>query len=386
MYTDWVNPRLVRISFSEFKAKKSPGPDGLRPIALTHLPSNFVNYITLAYKSALALSYTPRLWKRAKVIFIPKPGKADYQNPKSFRPISFSNYLLKGLERLCGWRMDAALVLHPLHNNQHGFRHDRGTDTALSAFLSYIESFLQRGEHSIGLFLDIKSAFDTMNPEHIYRSLIKHGAPPELAKWYYNYITHRDITYTSHGTEISRAIGVGFPQGGVLSAKFWVIAFNVAVEIINSHKVQGIAFADDCALVLGSTHLNRILPRLQAVTTRLTEWGRTVGLTFNPDKTIAVHFTRKRKTPPKQLQVDGKSVPYSSEVKYLGLTLDPKLQWRPHVKNKINKAKRTLFALSKEVRNNWGPKPHLMRWCYTGIVRATVAYAARSSQLLFIKC
>ena len=28
-------------------------------------------------------------------------------------------------------------------------------------------------------------------------------------------------------------IGIGFPQGGVCSAKFWIIAFNRAIEIIN---------------------------------------------------------------------------------------------------------------------------------------------------------
>jgi hypothetical protein len=49
----------------------------------------------------------------------------------------------------------------------------------------------------------------------------------------------------------------------VASAKFWLIAFNPAVEIINSHGVYGNALADDCGAVLGGTHLPTIIKHLQ---------------------------------------------------------------------------------------------------------------------------
>ena len=34
------------------------------------------------------------------VIFIPKPGKEDYSSPKSYRPITLTSFVLKGLERI----------------------------------------------------------------------------------------------------------------------------------------------------------------------------------------------------------------------------------------------------------------------------------------------
>ena len=51
-------------------------------------------------------------------------------------------------------------------------------------------------------------------------------------------------------------IGIGFPQGGVCSAKFWIIAFNEAIEIINEYGVTGQGFADDCGPMIGgdNTH------------------------------------------------------------------------------------------------------------------------------------
>ena len=86
--------------------------------------------LEIIYKSSIHLGYTPKAWKKTKVIFIAKPGKEAYDKPNSFRPISPSNYLLKGLERLVGWKMDLALKANPLHHKQHGFL--LGKSTAVS--------------------------------------------------------------------------------------------------------------------------------------------------------------------------------------------------------------------------------------------------------------
>ena len=85
----------------------------------------------------------------------------------------------------------------------------------------------------------------------------------------------------------------GFPQGGVLSAKFWAIAFDPAVEIINKYGILGNAFADDYSAILTGTHVPSILKILQKMLDELTAWGRNCGLTFNPQKTVVVLFSRK---------------------------------------------------------------------------------------------
>ena len=60
-------------------------------------------------------------WTKARVVFIPKPGKENYKKSKSFRPITLSNYLLKGLEKLIVWKVEENLECDPIHKNQHGF-------------------------------------------------------------------------------------------------------------------------------------------------------------------------------------------------------------------------------------------------------------------------
>ena len=100
-HPDIISDDLVRQAFSEFQSKKTPGPDGLKPVVLLHLPPNTIRLITVVYKSCLTLRYTPRLWRDCYVIFIPKPGKNSYEQASAFRPIALSNYFLKALERLC---------------------------------------------------------------------------------------------------------------------------------------------------------------------------------------------------------------------------------------------------------------------------------------------
>ena len=109
---------------------------------------------------------------------------------------------------------------------------------------------------------------------------------------------------------------------------------------------------------------------------RLTAWGKTCGLKFNPEKSVAVLFTRRRKQPTKSLIIDGKPIAFQQEVKYLGVTLDSKLHWTPHINEKINKAKRFISQVAAITRNNWGPKPQLMRWAYLAIVRPMFCYAS----------
>ena len=61
-----------------FEKKKSPGPDDIKPIIFEHLPTNVLNHLVFIYRSMILLRYTPLLWKGTRVIFIPKPGKPNY--------------------------------------------------------------------------------------------------------------------------------------------------------------------------------------------------------------------------------------------------------------------------------------------------------------------
>ena len=56
---------------------------------------------------------------------------------------------------------------------------------------------------------------------------------------------------------------MGFPQGGVCSAKFWIIAFDEAAKILNSNGVNGELFADDGNGIIGGTDTEYMAQSLQ---------------------------------------------------------------------------------------------------------------------------
>ena len=61
-------------------------------------------------------------------------------------------------------------------------------------------------------------------------------------------------------------------------------------------------------------------------------------------------------------------IEYSSQVKYLGLIFDSKLNWNTHLEKVITKATSSLFIGRRMVDNMWGLKPKIVIWIYTTII------------------
>ena len=328
------------------------------------------------------LGYTPTRWKECKIVFIPKPGKGSYQTAKAWRPILLTNYLLKGLDKLCCWHMDEKIELNPIHTRQHGFRTDRNTDTSISNVVNYIETHIHRERHVLAVFLDIQTAFDTIDPKQVKKALLFHGGDPTLIKWYYNYITHRNLHIEVKGSQAKLSSNTGFPQGGVCSAKFGIVAFNEAIQILNTHEVYGNGFADDCvALIGGSNTEQMMMSRMQEVVNSLEAWGKEIGLSFNALKTEVIMFSKATsivKHLPNRLIIGNHRVPFGFKAKYLGVTLDSKLTWQPHINNAINRAKQYLYVLRKAISKKWGPKPKYLKWAYNAIVLPRLTYGCLS--------
>ena len=198
----------------------------------------------------------------------------------------------------------------------------------------------------------------------------------DLVEWYYNYLIHRDMEFELQGANKTVSNSIGFPQGGVASAKLWILAFNEAMEIINSNGVYGVGFADDCCALVGGTNIGYLIQKLQTVIDKLIQWGEKAGLKFNEQKTVVMHFTKSKAKPRHHIRMNNKIVEFSNECTYLGLKIDTKLSWNTHIDSKINKCKKFLMKTVHETRSNFGPKPKLMKWGFTGLVRPVLTYGA----------
>lgn len=130
----------IRKAIKSFHPYKSAGMDGIFPVLLQRGLDIIINPLHEIFTASLALGYIPRLWREVKVVFIPKPGRASYEEAKSHRPISLSSFLLKSLERLVDWHIRrTTLSKKPLCFNQHAYQRGKSTMTAIHRFTDHIE-------------------------------------------------------------------------------------------------------------------------------------------------------------------------------------------------------------------------------------------------------
>jgi hypothetical protein len=355
--------------------------NNLKPVVLQNLPENTLKNLCTLYKVSIALGYTPKRWTDSKVIFIAKTGKDSYDNANSFRPISLCSFLLKGLERLILFHLEETnLTRKPLCKAQHAFRRGKGTETALSEAVDKIESGILTKKYALGVFLDISGAFNSLFFNAATNAMRRRGFPEHITKWYEHFLHHQVSTFELDGKFYIRKLKTGCPQGGCLSPLIWnaYVNFDSILKKLNKGPVKVIGFADDALFIITGHVPGVMVRRMQPYINKIVAWGKRSGLEFNSSKTMAVLFTRKMLKDSDYLEkiiINDEQIDFSDEAKYLGVVLDSKLTWNSHIKAKVIKAKRLLFAIKNSIAKTVGPKPSIVGNAFKTLVVPMVSYA-----------
>jgi hypothetical protein len=93
-----VTTAEVSAALQTCSLKSAPGPSGTSYVLVHWVHESLPTLLPLLFTAALRLGCNP--WPNAKVVIIPKPGKADYSAPKAYRPISLMECLGKTLEKV----------------------------------------------------------------------------------------------------------------------------------------------------------------------------------------------------------------------------------------------------------------------------------------------
>ena len=379
IFCEMISHTKVREAFSKFGDKKAAGPDQIKPIVLKKLPDSTIKRIVMLYRASLTVEYMPTDWLLSKTIFIPKPGKENYKKAKSFRPISLSSFLLKGLERIVSWHLEeTTLRANPLCQWQHGFRKDKSTESAITEVINYIESAKCQGEYCVAVLLDIQGAFDNIKADRAKEALINHGFQTWFVNWYGSFLSKRYAETELNGETIVSELDRGTPQGDVISTTVWNVSYDPMLRDINIKTVcKGTGFADDSIVLMKGKFLIDVIREVQKALNIAIEWGNRNGLQFNASKTEALIFTDKRKFSTNiSLYMDGIPLQFTKEAKYLGVILDERLNWKSHMEQKINVAKRKLMTLKSVINSVCGPSNKLLEWAYRGVVIPSLAYGS----------
>ena len=121
-----------------------------------------VNPFTYICNLSFHCGYFPNAMKIAKVLPVYKNGAKNEFN--KYGPISLLPQFYKILERLFDLRMERYINKHnTLHECQIGHRAGRSPSMALLSLLENTTTSLDDHGHSVGVSMDIKKSFDTID-------------------------------------------------------------------------------------------------------------------------------------------------------------------------------------------------------------------------------
>ena len=340
------DPKRLDEAVNSFDPDKAAGPDSIKPIILQkswNLIKSFTHSIMMRSHE---LQHIPSPWTESKGILLPKPGKIDYNQPKSFRTITLSSVLLKLQERVILWHMQHDHnMTDSLSKKQFGFKRGTSTETALHKIAHTIERRIAKKGYVLGTFLDIEGAFDNVSFKAISDAINSSPVDKSTAGWIINMVKYRHLTVTH---KFSAKEIPGYLQ----------------------------AFADDLVTLAEGSDTGVIWQRTQKTINTIEKWCDTKGLNISAlNKTKIVMFTWNRNWTMRPISVGGNTITLSKTVKFLGVTLDNKLNYNTHIDNVTQKATAALMQCKRAVGPMWGLSPKTCKWIYTTVVRPILSYS-----------
>ena len=338
----------TEVSNHLLKLKRSaPGNDDLNPSIIKRLSRFITDPLTYAFNLCFEQSTVPDELKIAKVTPIPKTG--DLKLPQNYRPISILPVLSKTFEKIIYSRIYSFLQSNNILNkNQFGFRKGYSTEMALASFVEKITSSLDKGEQTVGVFLDLKKAFDTVNFNILFEKLAHigiRGNPLQLLK---SYLTNRKQTVTISSFKSSfKDIVCGVPQGSILGPLLFIIYIN---DLPNALQTSfPIMYADDTNVFYSGKSLDEIEHSLNNDLTILSDWLSVNKLSLNLNKTHTMLFTlnNRFKAYKPQIKINNVVINSTTSTTFLGVIIDQSFSWSKHITHLANKISKAIGILKK---------------------------------------
>ena len=315
----------------------SPGHDGI-PMKILRAIVPVISPVVLHIcNTSFSAGVFPDDLKIAKVIPIYKDG--DKMLFKNHRPISILPAMSKILEKIMCNRMVEFCTTHNIITEaQYGFRKGRSTESALTKFKNDILAAFDDQDFTIGIFLDLSKAFDTVNHEILLEKLKRYGFRNNALKWLESYLLNRKqyVHYKDRKSR-QRLISYGVPQGSILGPLLFILYIN---DIINSSGLfKFILFADDSTLYASHGDLRHLVHLVNDDLTNINNWVKANKLTLNIEKTKCVIFHRNKKkpTPHEPVKLGNIALKEEQSIRFLGVIVDKHMSWKPHIQNLICK-------------------------------------------------
>lgn len=366
------------------KQNSSSGWDGIPTSFLKFASSVIAPIITHLTNLCFVQGVFPTTLKQAVITPVYKDGNKS--DPCNYRPISVLTSLSKLLEKLINVRLTKYLSkFNIIAKNQFGFQSGLSTEDAVQGLTSVITQKVDSGNKCLGVFLDLKKAFDTVSVPILLKRLEEIGVRGTSLRLFEEYLSNRKQRVRL-GDHISKdaTVTYGVPQGSVLGPTLFLIYIN---NLCNLDISEGniFSYADDTAIVFSGKSWSEVKTLTERGLTDVAYWLGASLLTLNTDKTQYICFSKYNTAqPPPNFHIKTHScrnLPNTNcsctilnkvkYVKYLGVLVDQRLSWNEHIELTTKRVRKLIWVF-KSLRHV--ARKELITQTYIALAQSMLTY------------
>ena len=340
-----ISEEEVESTLKSLKTGKAARSDSINNRLLKETAHSLSSPLSDLFNYSLSSGVVPNRWKEANETPIYK--KNDPSDVSNYRPISLLSSICKVLEKIIHKHVFNFFRDHKIITSlQSGFVPGDSTVNQLVDIYNTFCKALDEGKEVRAVFCDISKAFDRVWHKGLLYKLNSVGITGSLLQWFKDYLNDRKQRVVLPGANSNWSfVKAGVPQGSILGPLLFLLYINDIVESINS-SIR--LFADDTSLYIIVDSPIEAANKLNSDLQKVHDWATQWLVTFNPLKSEAIIFSRKRAKPyhPPVLMENQPIIEVSSH-KHLGIIFSNDCTWHEHLENVKAKAWKRINIMRK---------------------------------------
>lgn len=233
-----------------------------------------------------------------------------------------------------------------LYSGQYGFRNNLSTSLAIMDLVEELTSAIDSSKFTVGVFIDLKKAFDTINHDILIKKLEIYGVRGIASDWIRCYLSNRKqyVLYNDTSSDLCDIV-CGVPQGSILGPALFLLFINDLCNVSNTANF--ILFADDTNIFQTGSSINELCKSVSEELAKLDTWFKVNRLSLNVNKTNFMIFTNNAINCDPKVNINGSEIERVFNTKFLGVIIDSKLTWIHHIKHIKGKVAKNLSVMHK---------------------------------------